>query len=188
MTFIEPTRVRPGMKLVVENQLWVVTDYTHKTPGNLRSFVVVKIKNLLDGRTMEKTYRGSEVPEMADFEQRTVQFIYSDDTGYTFMDLSTYEQFTLSPEMVGFAANFLKPEAECIAGFWGVKPMTIELPPKMVFEVVDTIDDVARGNTSGNITKEATIETGLKIQVPAFVKKGDKVRVSTEDGRYIERA
>jgi len=176
------------MRLVVDGTLWTVTEYTHKTPGNLRSFVVVKIKSIADGRVVEKTFRGSETPVLAEFEQRTVQFLYKDSDGFHFMDLTTYEQFMLNNDIVGFAANFLVPEGESIAGFWDGIPISIELPPKLTFKIVDTIDEVSRGNSSGNITKEATLETGLKIQVPAFVKKGEKVRVSTEDGHYIERA
>lgn len=186
---IDPVKLRPGMKIVSEGQLWVVTSFDHRTPGNLRSFVVCKLKSLTDGRIVEKTWRGAaEPPERADFDQRTCQFLYKDADGFHFMDLTSYEQFQIDEELLGIAAQFLIPETEVIVGFWDGKPMGLEMPPKMVFTVTDTYDSIAKGNSSGNITKEATLETGMKIQVPAFVKTGDKVRINTDDGSYVERA
>jgi elongation factor P len=104
------------------------------------------------------------------------------------MNLSNYEQFALPEEFLGFQAKFLVAEAEVIIGFWDEKPVALELPPKMTFTVVDTMDAIAKGNSSGSITKDAKLDTGLTIQVPPFIKMGDKVRVSTEDGSYVERA
>lgn len=189
MPTIDPGRLRPGMKIVLDSQLWVVTDWQLRTPGNLRSFVVCKVKNLVDGRVVEKTFRGSQDwPEQADVETRSCQFLYSDDMGFHFMDLNSYEQFTLQADFVGSQSNFLMPDAEVQVAFWNGNPIGLELPLKMVFKIVDTIDEVSKGNSSGNITKDATIETGLVIQVPAFIKNGEKVLVNTETGLYVERA
>lgn len=189
MPTIDPNRLRPGMKIVLDDQLWVVTDFQLRTPGNLRSFVVCKVKNLIDGRLVERTFRGgNDHPEQAQVEQRTCQFLFNDESGYNFMDLTTYEQFFIPEELLGFQARFLIPEAEVIVSYWDGKPVGVELPPKMVFTVVDTIEFVTKGNSSGNITKDATLDSGMVIQVPAFIKKGEKVRVSTEDGSYVERA
>ena len=186
---IDPVKLRPGMKIVLEKQLWAVTTYDHRTPGNLRSFVVCKLRNLLDGRVVERTFRGSaDWPEDADFETRTCQFLYNDPDGYHFMDSATYDQFTMTEDFLGFRANFLIPDTDVVVGFWDGKAVDVVLPPKMVFTVVDTIDDVARGNSSGNITKDATLDTGYVVQVPAFIKTGEKVRISTDDGQYVERA
>jgi len=189
MPTIDPVKLRAGKKIVVDGQLWVVTDFQHRTPGNLRSFVVCKMKNLIDGRVVEKTFRGSaDHPEEAQVESRTCQMLYHDDLGYHFMDMTSYEQLALSDDVLGFQAQFLVPEAEVVVSFWNDKPIGVELPPKMVFTVVDTIDSVDRGNTSNSITKDAGLDCGLKIQVPPFIKKGEKVVVSTEDGSYVERA
>lgn len=189
MPTIDPVKLRPGMRIVSDGTLYQVTNFEHRTPGNLRSFVVCKLRNYADGKVVEKTFRGAaDHPEIAEFEQRTVQFLYKEGDAYHFMDLKSYEQFELGEEFLGFQAQFLIPEAEVIMAFWNEKPVGLELPGKMVFEVVDTIDSVSKGNSSGSITKEATVETGLKIQVPPFVKTGDKVRVSTADGSYVERA
>jgi len=185
---IDPVKLRPGMKIVVDGQLWVVTQFDHRTPGNLRSFVVCKLKSLQDGRVVEKTFRGaSDHPERAEFEQKTCQYLYNDDGGYHFMDTSTYEQFTLEEDFLGFAANFLVAETDVIVGFWDGKAIGVELPPKMEFTVVDTMDTVAKGNSSGSITKDAKLDTGMTIQVPPFIKTGERVRISTEDGTYVER-
>lgn len=189
MPTIDPGRLRTGMKVVIENQLWVITDWQLRTPGNLRSFVVVKIKNLVDGRVVEKTFRGSqEWPEQADVETRACQYLYNDDMGFYFMEQKSYEQFTLGRDFVGAQSNYLMPDAEVQVAFWNGNPIGLELPLKMVFKIVDTVDDVARGNSSGNITKDATLDTGLVIQVPSFIKNGQSVLVNTETGQYIERA
>lgn len=189
MTSIDAGKLRPGMKIVMDGALWVVTDWQLRTPGNLRSFVVCKCKNLQDGRTIEKTFRGgNDSPELADTETRACQFVFSDGADYTFMDLESYEQFQLSTEFLGDATKFLMPEAEVAVQFWNEKPIGIELPLKMEFKIVDTMDSVDRGNSSGNITKEAVLETGHKVQVPSFIKNGERVRVNTETGDYIERA
>lgn len=189
MPLIDPVKLRNGMKIVVDGTLYVVTDVQHRTPGNLRSFVQTKLRSYADKRVVDKTFRGAaDFPEVAEFEQKSCQFLYADQEGYHFMDLKTYDQFQLEGEFLGLQTNFLIPEAEVIVSFWNNKPIGVELPPKMVFKIVDTIEAVSRGNSSGNITKDATLETGLVIQVPNFVKNGDKVLVSTEDGHYVERA
>lgn len=189
MATIDPVKLRPGMKIVCDKQLWQVTEFNHRTPGNLRSFVVCKLRNLKDGKVVEKTFRGAaDHPEEADFEQRTAQFLYADQDGFHFMDTQSYEQLTLDREMLGFQANFLRNEAEVIMSYWDGKPVGVELPPKMVFTVVDCVESVSKGNSSGNILKEAKLDTGFMTMVPNFIKQGEKVRVNTEDGSYVERA
>lgn len=189
MPTIDPVKLRPGMKIVVEGVLYVVTDFQHRTPGNLRSFVVCKLRHFLDKKVIEKTFRGgADWPEQADFEQKTCNFLYSDQDGYHFMDSKTFEQFALDEEMLGFQAKLLSPDTEVVMAFWNGAAVGVELPPKMVFTVTETQDTVSRGNTSGNVMKDALLESGLTVAVPSFVKKGDKIRISTEDGSYVERA
>ncbi len=189
MPTIDPIKLRPGMKIVMDGKLYVVLTYDHRTPGKGQPSTTVKLRSYADGNVVEKTFKGSgEHPEQAEFEQRTVQFLYDDPDGYHFMDLTTFDQFALDSEFLGLQAKFLVPEAEVIMSYWNGNPVGLDLPPKMVFEVADTQDDVARGNTSGNITKDATLETGLVVQVPPFVKTGEKIRISTQDGSYVERA
>src|SRR5690606_13512499 len=110
MPTIDPGKLRSGMKIVMDGQLWVVTDFQLRTPGNLRSFVVIKAKNLQDGRVVEKTFRGgTDNPEQADVETRQCQYVFHDGHDYTFMDLQTYDQFTLSDEFLGSATSYLLP-------------------------------------------------------------------------------
>ncbi|MEN6625221.1 MAG: elongation factor P [Candidatus Sumerlaeia bacterium] len=189
MPTIDPGKLRVGNKIVLDDQLWVVTDWQLRTPGNLRSFVVCKLKNLIDGRAVERTFRGSaDHPAMAEVETRTCQYLYNDDMGYHFMDLTSYEQFSLQADFLGDQTHYLIPEAEVSVGYWNGRPIGLELPLKMAFKIIDTVDDVARGNSSGNITKDAKLETGIVIQVPAFIKNGESVLVNTETGLYVERA
>lgn len=188
MATIDPGRLRPGMKVVIEGELYIVQTFDLRTPGNLRSFVRSKMKKVSDGRVTEMTFRGSSDIQEADYATRTCQYLFKDATDYTFMDTKTYEQFTLDEDFLGIQAQFLVPEAEVMVAFWNDKPVGVEFPPKLVFTVTDTIGDVMKGNTANAITKEATVETGYKLQVPTFIKIGDKIRISTEDGSYIERA
>jgi elongation factor P len=137
---------------------------------------------------IEVTYKGSEQPVRANFEQRNGQFLYKEDADYHFMDMTTFEQFMLDDEMLGFSANFLVPEMEVVVAYWEEKPVGIEIPPKMEVTVTETIDEVERGNTANAVTKDATLENGMTIQVPPFIKTGEKIRISTDDGSYVERA
>lgn len=189
MPKIDPNQCRPGTKLVDGGHLWVVTDYQHRKPGKGPAFVVCKLKSLLDGHVVERTFRGSgDQPETAEVEQRMAQFLYNDDMGFHFMDLTTYDQFPLGEEFIGDRVHYLLPDAEVQIQYWNGSPIGIEIPLKMVFTVADTVEEVAKGNTSSSITKDAVLETGLTIQVPPFIKNGEKVLVNTETGEYIERA
>lgn len=189
MPTVERLKLRSGMKIILDDELFVVVSADHRSPGKGQAFSVVKIKNFNDGRVVEKTFRGqAHQIEVAEFEQRTCQFLYNDQDGYHFMDLTTYEQFALQEEFLGMQAQFLIAEAEVIVSFWNGNPVGLDLPGKMAFKIVDTVDDVARGNTSTNLTKEATIETGMVINVPPFIKNGESVVVNTETGEYVERA
>lgn len=187
MAPIEPAKVRPGNKLKIDGDVWLVVEFAHTKPGKGQAFVVVKIKSLTNGRVLERTYKIGEMLETADFEKRTCQFMYNDDDGYHFMDLGTYEQFPMDKDVLGMAADFMQPEMEAICSFWEGRAIAVELPPKIILEVTDTIEAV-KGNTATNITKDATLENGLVVQVPPFIKIGEKIVVSTETGEYVERA
>ena len=184
---IEPAKVRPGSKLVVEGDIFEVVEFAHTKPGKGQAFVKCRIKNLQNGRVLERTWKIGEMLETADFEKHSCQFLYSDPDGFHFMDLGSYEQFTLAGEILGMGAKFLQPDAEVIVSFWEGRPIVVELPPKAIFVVVDTMDAV-KGNTANAITKDAVLETGHKLQVPPFIKRGEKIVVSTETGEYVERA
>ena len=184
---IEPGKVRPGNRLVIDDDVWQVVEFAHTKPGKGQAFVVLKIKSLTTGRVLERTYKIGEMLQTADFEKKTCQFLYQDADGHHFMDLSTFEQFRLDEDLLGPSARFLQPEMEVICSFWEERPIAVELPQKIVLAVTDTIEAV-RGNTASAITKDATLENGVVIQVPPFIKVGEKLVVNTETGEYMERA
>lgn len=184
---IEPAKIRNGTKLLIDGQVWNVIEFAHTKPGKGQAFVRAKIKSLVDGRVLERTWKIGEMLETAAFERRTCQFLYNDDDGYHFMDLGSYEQFTLSADELGDSVKFLQAEMEVIGSFFEEKPLGVELPAKVTFQVTDTIDAV-KGNTANAITKDATLENGTVVQVPPFIKIGDKVVLNTETGDYVERA
>lgn len=184
---IEPGKIRPGNKLVIEDDVWLVVDFAHTKPGKGQAFVVLKIKSLTRGNVLERTYKIGEMLETADFEKKTCQFLYSDDAGYHFMDMTSYEQFALQEDILGNATTFLQPDTDAIVSFWEGRPIAVELPAKITLAVKDTMEAV-KGNTATNITKDATLENGMVVQVPPFIKIGEKVVVNTETGEYVERA
>jgi len=184
---IEPAKVRPGTKLVIDNDVWLVVEFAHTKPGKGQAFVKCKIKSFSSGRVLERTWKIGEMLETANFEKKTCQFLYDDQDGYHFMDLESYEQIDLTEADLGDQVKFLVENMEVIGAFWEGKPVTIELPAKVTFEVTETIDAV-KGNTATQITKDATLSNGTVIQVPPFIKTGDNVVVNTETGAYVERA
>ena len=131
MAPIEPGKVRPGTKLLVDGDAWNVVDFSHTKPGKGQAFVTVKIKSLTTGRVLERTYKIGEMLETADVTRKTCQYLYDDPDGYHFMDLQTYEQFTLQEDDLGFSVKFMQPEMEVIAAFWNNRPISIDLPPKI---------------------------------------------------------
>ena len=187
MAPIEPAKVRPGNKLVVDGDVWLVTDFAHTKPGKGQAFVKCKIKSFSSGRVLEKTWKIGEMLETADFEKKTCQYLYNDPDGYYFMDMGSFEQFALDENFLGDSIKWLTENMEVVGSFWEGSPVDIELPSKVTFEVAETIDAV-KGNTATAITKDATLSNGTIVQVPPFIKTGDKVVVNTDTGEYVERA
>jgi elongation factor P len=188
MTPIEPSKARIGSKLVIEGDVYNVVEYAHTKPGKGQAFVKVKVKSLSNGKVLERTYKIGEMLETADYERMNCQFLYKDENGYNFMNLITYEQFSLEPEALGMATNFLQENAEVIGSFWNGNPIGIELQPKATFTVASTMEMVMKGNTANAVTKEAILDNGYALQVPSFIKQGEKIIVNTETGEYVERA
>jgi elongation factor P len=187
MVSIDANNTRPGTKLLIEGQLYTVIERAHHKPGKGGAFVRFKLKGLTSGKVIDYTVRAGTVVEQADVSTKNLQYMYKENDNFVFMDMATYEQLPVGADLVGFAANFLTEDTEAQVTMFEGRPIGLALPPKLDFTVVDTMDAV-RGNTATNVTKDAILDTGLKIQVPLFVKKGDRVRVSTEDGSYVERA
>jgi len=185
---IDANACRAGTKLLYKDELYTVVARAHHKPGKGGAFVKLKLKGIVTGKVIDHTVRAGATMESADVVTRPMQYLYKDGESYVFMDAETYDQHAISDGVLGFAANFLAENAEAQVTMYEGQAIGVQLPQKMEFEIIETIDDAARGNTATNVTKDATLETGLKVQVPNFVKTGDRVRVLTEDGSYLERA
>ncbi|NUP90494.1 MAG: elongation factor P [Candidatus Sumerlaeia bacterium] len=178
--------VRNGMYVGYEGDVWVVTEFHHRTPGNLRAFVQCKIKSLTTGRVIDKTLRGGETFEDADVEYRHMTYLYGDDTGRHFMDQQTYDQAALPDDLLGDHVKYLLENMEVDVTYFNGRPIGVKLPVKVELKVVETVPGV-KGDTVSNVTKEAKVETGLVVQVPLFVNEGDVIQVDTRDGSYVTR-
>jgi elongation factor P len=181
------TQLRKGMIVKVDNKLFRIFDRQHVTPGNLRGFVRVKMRNIQNGAMAEEKFRSEDILERVSLEQKEMQYLYNDAEGYHFMDTSTYDQVQLQSDLLGDMVGFLKPEMSVEVEFYGENPIGIELPQTVDLKVVSTMPAI-KGATATNQTKPATLETGVVIQVPPFIGEGDMIRVNTETGEYQTRA
>jgi elongation factor P len=175
------------MLINVEGNLFRVLDVMHVTPGNLRGFVRVKLRNIRSGSLSDQKLRSEDSIERATLDEREMQYLYHEGEAYHFMDTSTYEQIHISSEALGDSVNYLKPEMTILVEFYGEEPVGIELPQTVDLKVLDTVPGI-KGATASAQVKPATLETGLVVQVPPFVNPGDLIRVNTETGEYLSRA
>ena len=186
MASIQATRLKKGMLVKLENDLYRVLDLQHVTPGNLRGFVRAKFRNIRNGSLSDQKLRSEDSLERAVLDEREMQYLYKDGDSYHFMDTSTYEQLHIDAEVLGDAANYLIPDATINVEFYGTEPVGIELPQAVDLKVVDTVPGI-KGATASAQVKPATLETGLVVQVPPFINVGDAVRVNTETGEYLRK-
>ncbi|MBM3204729.1 elongation factor P [Candidatus Uhrbacteria bacterium] len=182
------SEIKKGIVIQDPQGLWLVVEFQHVNPGKGAAFVRTRIKNLQTGKVLEVTYKTSESITIVEVEHRRMQYLYHDATGYTFMDNASYEQVTMSDEEVGDQGQYLRDGMEVNVSTFEGRPIALELPRKMTFKITQTMPAVAGNTASGNVTKEATLEGGIKIQVPIFIKEGEEVIVNTETGEYVERA
>ena len=175
------------MLINVEGNLFRVLDVMHVTPGNLRGFVRVKMRNIRNGTLADQKLRSEDSVERATLDERQMQYLYHEGEDYHFMDTSSYEQIHITSEALGDSVNYLKPEMTIQVEFYGEEPVGIELPQAVDLKVTDTAPGI-KGATASAQVKPATLETGLVVQVPPFVNNGDLIRVNTETGEYLSRA
>jgi elongation factor P len=187
MAAIQATRLKKGMLIKMEQDLYRVLELQHVTPGNLRGFVRMKARNIRNGSLSDQKLRSEDSLERATLDEREMQYLYHEGDAYHFMDTTSYEQIHISSEALGDSVNYLKPEMTIQVEFYGEEPVGIELPQTVDLKVLDTVPGI-KGATASAQVKPATLETGLVIQVPPFVNEGDKVRVNTETGEYQSRA
>lgn len=180
------TDLKKGTIFQFENVPYKVIEYGQKVMGRGGSIVNVKIKSLIDGKVLEKTFKGSDSFQEADITTGKAQFLYSDTSTFYFMDEDTFEQHEVPGGVVGEQARFLKEGATVQTQSFNGQVISAELP-KNVFLLVSYTEEAVKGDTSSAITKDATLETGARIKVPAFIKNGDIISVDTATGAYRER-
>lgn len=181
----QPTDLKKGTVIQIDGKPYRVTEYAQKVMGRGGSIVNVKLKNLLDGSVIPKTFKGADKIEPATVTSQPVQFLYAD-SEFHFMNPDTFEQFAVSAELASDAKNYLKEGDSVDLQFFNGTVINVELPKNLYLKVVEA-EDVVRGDTANAVTKEAVVETGLKVKVPSFIKVGDVISISTEDGSYRER-
>ncbi len=184
---MKATNIRKGNLVRIDGTLYRVLTMDHVTPGKGRAHVQTKLRNVQLGSQTEMRFRSDEDVERIALESKKMQFLYKDQQGYHFMDTSTYDQVALSDEMLGDATSFLVADAVIELQWFEGKPVSVELPPVVDLKVVECPPAVKDATASAQ-RKPATLETGLVVQVPAFIEEGEVIRVSTVDGSYSERA
>jgi elongation factor P len=184
---ISSTQLRPGMVIKFNNELFSVFKMEHRTPGNLRGFVQVKMRNFRTGSMMEHRFSSEDRVERASLDEQEMEYLYDDGEYYYFMNTTSFEQMHLTTEILGDATNFLVPQLKVHVEFYEGKAISVELPPSVDLTVVET-EPGLKGASVSNVTKAAKLETGLVVQVPPFINEGEKIRVSTSESAYLERA
>ena len=181
------TDLKVGQYIQLDGQPYVVTwnqfSKTARQGGNMKT----KLKNLITGNTIEKTFSGAEKVEEAEISYKRAQFLYATGDEYEFMDNETYEQVSFDKKRLGDVVWFLTDGMDVDIQYFNGEPINVQLQPKMTFEVIETEPGV-KGNTAGNVTKDAKISTGYTLKVPPFIEKGDRIVINTLNGEYVERA
>ena len=184
---MKANRLRAGVLIRFEDDLWRVFEAEHQTPGKGRARVQTKLKNLRSGIMKDQRFRSEDDVEKAHLEAKQMQFLYRDTQGFHLMDVDSYEQVAMTEESLGDVVPYLIPDAMIDVSFFEGAAVTVELPAAVALKVVETTPEV-KGATASAQRKPATLETGLVVQVPSFIKEGEVIRVSTADGSYLERA
>jgi elongation factor P len=179
--------LRRGMALNYNGDICVVLDSQHRTPGNLRAFVQATLRSIRTGKSSDVRFSSTERIDVVPMVTRKMEFSYKDGPDYVFSDPETYETVTLNPEIVGDAKNYLVENGTVTVTFVDEKAVSIELPSSVVLTVSDAPEGV-RGDSANNVQKSVTMETGITVQAPLFIKTGEKIKIDTRTGKYMERA
>jgi elongation factor P len=179
--------LRPGMVIKHNNELFSVHKTEHRTPGNLRAFVQARIRNLRTGAISDHRFRSTDDVERVVLDEVEMQYLYSDGDSYFFMNTETYDQIRLHKDVVGSRAQYMMPDVNLRVEYFEGRPIDIALPPTVDLKVVETEPGI-KGGSATNVTKPAKLETGLVVQVPPFISAGERIRVDTAEGTYLERA
>ena len=179
--------LKNGMTLDIEGQLWTVVEFQHVKPGKGPAFVRTKLKQVMTGKVVDKTFNAGVKVDVAILEKREMNFLYKEGEDFVFMDNKTFDQMNISSATVGDAAQYMLENTEAIVAIHDNNPLYIELPASVTLQVTYTEPGIQGDRSSGG-TKPATVETGIEIQVPLFIKQDEKILVDTRDGSYLGRA
>lgn len=186
MASYQPTDLKKGTVVQIDGKPFRVIEYSQKVMGRGGSIVNVRLKNLIDGAVIPKTFKGQERVDSAEVSNQNVQYLYADGDNFHFMDPETFEQFQLPRDTVEEQAGFMKEGDPVTLQFFDGRVINVELP-KNIYLTVTYTEDVVKGDTTSSVLKDATLETGLVVKVPAFIKNGDVISVDTSTGEYRER-
>lgn len=182
------SEIRKGVVIRHQNNLYAVVEFQHVNPGKGAAFTRTRMKDLGSGKVIEITYKTSETVDMVSVQFQTMQFLYKTGENYAFMNMSTYEQIEMNGDLIGEEGKYLKEGLDVIIGLYEDRPVSIELPKKVKYKVVEAPPAVKGDTASGNVTKEIVLDNGLHIQAPIFIKEGEEILVNTETGEYSARA
>lgn len=180
------TNFRKGLKIEIDGTPYEIIDFQHFKPGKGGAMVRTKLRNVLNGRVIDNTFRSGEKVDRPNLESRDMQFLYHEGNKLIFMDLTTYEQLHMSEEVTDGKSEFLKDGQTCRVLLYNEKPLDIDIPSTLILEVKDT-EPAIKGDTVSNVTKPAKLETGATVQVPIFINIGDRIKVDTRSKEYISR-
>ena len=179
--------IRKGQALIYNNDVCVVLECTHRTPGNLRAFVQVILRSLKTGKSTDVRFSSTEKVEVVPMTTQKMEFSYKDGDDYVFSDPETYETVTLTPDLLGDAVNYLVENAMVTVTFVEGKVVGIEMPSSVILTVTDAPEGI-RGDSANNVMKTVTLETGINVQAPLFIKTGEKIKIDTRTGKYMARS
>ncbi len=174
--------------LSIDGEINLVTDFQHVNPGKGAAFVRTKMRNIRTGKTMDRTFKSNESVDFVRVERRKLQYLYAAGEMRAFMDNSSYEQMEINESLLGDKKNYLKEGMEVMVVSHDGTPLSVELPRKVAYKVIEAPPGVKGDTASGNVTKEVTLENNLKVQAPLFIKEGEEIIINTETGEYVERA
>lgn len=180
--------IRKGVVIRQPNDLYVVVEFQHVNPGKGAAFTRTRLKSLGSGKVIELTYKSGESVDIVEVQFQTMQYLYKSGDNFAFMNMQSYEQIEMNGDMIGDEGKYLKEGLEVIIGLYAERPVSIQLPKKVQYKVTEAPPAVKGDSASGNVTKEITLDNGLKIQAPIFIKEGEEILVNTETGEYSARA
>lgn len=179
--------LRKGYVFEYENEVYLVVENEHITPGNWRAMNQIKMKNVKTGAVLQRRFRPNDKVEVVFVEKKEMQYLFKENDNYIFMDMQTYDQVPIHKDIMGDSAQWLLPNISVITEIYNGTIVNVNLPDTLVMEVIET-DPAIKGQTATNQYKQAVLDNGVKVQVPPFITKGEKIRVDTRDGKYMERA